>query len=500
MLSKYDEAVQLLRDGTESERLTATFTLAEYDEGIVSLRNAATSDKSHAVRHAAILSLSGAFPDHTELTAIYLSSLKDPHASVRSAAVLALSQATVDDTMVYAAVVGALNDDDKNVRLRALNTLSSGALTAEVFPALFGQLSHATGDEVNLVLATIRTLVVDKNLLPDDPSALIDLVMDYESRLEKPALNLWLAAETLSYIPDVVVVPALLRVVDYDPQLNLNDTHSVSVRALRSFKRLGEALDHKLLAGALAEPLMHGEPRTRISAAAALGMIGGDAAYVKLRPQMDAETNAEVREVINAMTRLVAPPNPLYPDEPQPPLAVESTLFSLPKVTKVARVRWEDVAGRVETPYQYTLRLLKLECLQQQELDGDEVFITIGDRIIWQSERLRLTMVAELRRPEQFNVYDFERGMLHGIKGWVRDVVYTPSDFELTNLGDSLTLQLWESDGIFKGGDDMLGQVVVSPLAARSKTNTVVTFSDKDARYRLTYRVTEARDAVFEIG
>ena len=44
----------------------------------------------------------------------------------------------------------------------------------------------------------------------------------------------------------------------------------------------------------------------------------------------------------------------------------------------------------------------------------------------------------------------------------------------------------------------MLGQVVISPLAARSKTNTVVTFSDKDARYRLTYRVNEESDSVFE--
>ncbi len=498
MPTKFDEAVQLLRDGTESERLAATLTLAEDAEGISSLRQAAKNDKSPAVRHAAILALSGAFPKRADLTETYLSLLKDKHASVRSAAVLALSSVAAANTMVHAAVVGALNDEDKNVRLRALNALSTGAVETNVFPALFGQLARATGDEVNLVLATIRALVVDHGLLPEDPSPLINLVLHYEERLENPALNLWLAAETLSYIPDVAVVPAMVRVVDYEPQLDLNNTQSVSVRTLRSFRRVSDNLDDKTVATALSEPLMHGEPRTRISAAAALGMLGGDAAYVKLRPQMEAETNAEVREVINAMTRLVAPPNPLNPDERQPPLAVASNLFSLPKVTKVARVRWEDVAGRAETPYRYTLRLLKLECLQQQEFDGDEVFLTIGDRIVWQSERLRLTMVAELRRKEQFNMYDFEQALLHGVNGWVRDMVYTPADFKLRHLDEALTLQLWESDGIFKGGDDMLGQVVVSPLAARAKTNTVVTFSDKDARYRLTYRVVEEGDPIFE--
>lgn len=498
MPTKFDEAVRLLQDGTESERMAATFTLAEDPSGLTPLRHAARGDRSPAVRHAAILALSGAYPNRPDLVDTYLALLKDREASVRSAAVLALAAASTHDKMVQAAVVGALNDDDKNVRLRALNALGNGAAGVDVFPALFGQLDRATGDEVNLVLATIRALVVDHGVLPADPTPLIALVLHYEDRLENPLLNLWLAAETLSYIPDVAVVPAMIRVVDYDPQLDLNDTQSVSVRTLRGFRRVADNLDAREVANALAEPLMHGAPRTRISAAAALGMLGGDAAYVKLRPQMDAETDAEVREVINAMTRLVAPPNPLKPDERQPPLAVSSRLFSLPKVTRVARVRWEDVAGNPEAPYRYTLRLLKLECLQQQEMDGDEIFMTIGDRIVWQSERLRLTMVAELRRKEQFNMYDFERAMLHGVGGWVRDVVYAPSDFELRHLNEALTLQLWESDGIFKGGDDMLGQVVVSPLAARARTNTVVTFSDKDARYRLTYRVLEESDPVFE--
>jgi HEAT repeat protein len=497
MASKFDEAVQLLQYGTESERLAAIFTLAEGTDGINPLRQAAKADKSPAVRHAAILALSGAFPEHTALIETYLALLQDTEATVRSAAVLALGNTKAND-LVYAAVLGALNDENKNVRLRALNALKHGTMSENVFPALLGQLSRAEGDEVNLVLATIRALVIDRGLLPDDPTPLIDLVLHYKERLQNPAMNLWLAAETLSYIPDTAVIPALIRVVDYDPQLNLNATQSISVRTLRSFKHLSAGLTEREIATALADSLMHGEPRTRISAAAALGMLGGDAAYVKLRPQMEVETNPEVREVINAMTRLVAPPNPLHPGESLPPMAVSSSMFSLPNATRVARVRWEDMAGNPEAPFQYTLRLLKLECLQQQELDGDEVFITIGDHIIWQSERLHLTMVAELRRGEQFNMYDFKRAMLHGVNGWVRDVVYTPADFELRNLDEALTLQLWESDGVFKGGDDMLGQVVISPLAAQSKTNTVVTFSDNDARYRLTYRVSEEGDAALE--
>ncbi|MEM6281518.1 MAG: hypothetical protein AAF787_04935 [Chloroflexota bacterium] len=138
----------------------------------------------------------------------------------------------------------------------------------------------------------------------------------------------------------------------------------------------------------------------------------------------------------------------------------------------------------------YALEIMALECLKNQELDGDEIVIKLNDKIMFHWEDTGYRWAAELKLEDWTNYYNFRENKLRTMNGDVQPEAYKDFGFVLANLTGPTVIELIESDerNLFRGGDDELGRLTVDESSA-ANTAQQYDFTDEGAHYRLTYAV-----------
>lgn len=127
----------------------------------------------------------------------------------------------------------------------------------------------------------------------------------------------------------------------------------------------------------------------------------------------------------------------------------------------------------------YTLRLLSLECMQAQELDGDETYLMLDGRQVWSAGDYKMS--STLTTADRCSVVDFAAGRVLTRSGWI-DVEQAALVFP--GLAGEVLLQLWDSDALTT--DDLLGEAPISETDI-GRGEISVLFTRDGGRYRLTY-------------
>ena len=135
-------------------------------------------------------------------------------------------------------------------------------------------------------------------------------------------------------------------------------------------------------------------------------------------------------------------------------------------------------------PSGYRLTLMKLECLASQEIDGDELYITLNGRTIWRAHPDKASHLRD--RERRISAFDFANGRKLAPEGWRLMTPYNPSTFVLKNLSGESLLQIWDADALNR--DDLLGETPIS-AADVGRGSIAVVFQRDGGHYRLTYRV-----------
>ncbi|MEL6149415.1 MAG: hypothetical protein AAFV33_09305 [Chloroflexota bacterium] len=138
----------------------------------------------------------------------------------------------------------------------------------------------------------------------------------------------------------------------------------------------------------------------------------------------------------------------------------------------------------------YALEIMALECLKNQELDGDEIVIRLNDKIMFHWEDTGYRWAAELKLEDWTNYYNFRENKLRTMNGDVQPDAYKDFGFVLANLTGPTVIELIESDegNLFRGEDDELGRLTVDESSA-ANTAQQYDFTGEGAHYRLTYAV-----------
>jgi hypothetical protein len=132
----------------------------------------------------------------------------------------------------------------------------------------------------------------------------------------------------------------------------------------------------------------------------------------------------------------------------------------------------------------YTLRLLTLECIQAQEIDGDEAYLTMNGRKVWSVGRDRMSQ--DLSHAHRCSEVDFAGGRKLTHEGWITMSPFDPGEFIFGGLSGTMVVQLWDDDRLTR--DDLLGETPISE-ADIGHGHISVLFTRDGARYRLTYQV-----------
>jgi hypothetical protein len=132
----------------------------------------------------------------------------------------------------------------------------------------------------------------------------------------------------------------------------------------------------------------------------------------------------------------------------------------------------------------YTFRLLRLECTQSQEIGGDEAYLTLDGRKIWEAGRDKMS--HDLSHAHRCSEVDFEKGRLLTHEGWVGMAAFDPSAYAFSGLSGTKVVQLWDADLLTS--DDLLGETPISE-ADIGHGHISVLFTRDGAHYRLTYQV-----------
>src|SRR5262252_3516464 len=101
----------------------------------------------------------------------------------------------------------------------------------------------------------------------------------------------------------------------------------------------------------------------------------------------------------------------------------------------------------------YTVRLVGLDCLTAEEIDGDEVYIMLNDAKIWQAHPDKMSHALD--HPHQVSQYDFVQGRKLTREGWVAIPLFNPDQFVFKNEKGTVKIQLWDADVLTR--DDLLG-------------------------------------------
>lgn len=134
----------------------------------------------------------------------------------------------------------------------------------------------------------------------------------------------------------------------------------------------------------------------------------------------------------------------------------------------------------------FTLRLMLLECLEAQELNGDEVYIKLNGETIWTWQTTHERLHHDLERPHMFDKIDFAGARKHGKDGWQPAPEIDPNAYIFTDLTGEATLEVWDADVLTS--DDLFGRKPVRALDGGHGDISVV-FRRDGGHYRVTYQV-----------
>ncbi|MCC6615382.1 MAG: hypothetical protein IT320_18040 [Anaerolineae bacterium] len=134
----------------------------------------------------------------------------------------------------------------------------------------------------------------------------------------------------------------------------------------------------------------------------------------------------------------------------------------------------------------FTLKLVLLECFQAQELNGDEIYIKLNDRVIWTWKTAHVRFSHDTSHPHTIDKLDFVQGRKHEASGWVSAGI-DPEAFVFTDMNGGALLEVWDADSFTR--DDLIGRAPVSASDGGHGAISVVMQGD-GAYYRLTYEVT----------
>ncbi|MDX2162427.1 MAG: hypothetical protein SF162_13955 [bacterium] len=132
----------------------------------------------------------------------------------------------------------------------------------------------------------------------------------------------------------------------------------------------------------------------------------------------------------------------------------------------------------------YTLHIVQVECIEAQETDGDELYITLDDRMIWQARPFTLHHHPSTDR--QLKAVHFAGSRRLTRDGWISETDTPVQQLVIPDLSGTHTLRLWDHDVLTS--DDLLGENPVALTDAGRGTIQVV-FTRDGARYHLSYRV-----------
>ncbi len=138
----------------------------------------------------------------------------------------------------------------------------------------------------------------------------------------------------------------------------------------------------------------------------------------------------------------------------------------------------------------YALEIVALECLKNQEVDGDEIVIKLNDKVMFHWEDTGYRWASELKLEDWTNFYNFRTNKMRTQAGEVDVPAYADYGFVLRGLEGTTQISLWESDegNVFRGEDDQLGVLSVDESQAAEEYQTH-DFTGEGAHYRLTYVV-----------
>ncbi|MBZ0301468.1 MAG: WD40 repeat domain-containing protein, partial [Anaerolineae bacterium] len=139
-------------------------------------------------------------------------------------------------------------------------------------------------------------------------------------------------------------------------------------------------------------------------------------------------------------------------------------------------------------PAAYRLRLIELTCLRGQERDGDEVYLKLDGRTIWDVQKFGRRMSHHTLGGKFCTEFNFRDCTYDTPQGRAVADPYRPDHFILSNLTEPAALQLWEADSFLRGGDDLLGEVVLDASAAQWD-EVEWDFDRVGAHYRLRFAV-----------
>ena len=132
----------------------------------------------------------------------------------------------------------------------------------------------------------------------------------------------------------------------------------------------------------------------------------------------------------------------------------------------------------------YTIKLVALECFKPEETDGDEIYIKLNGKKVW--EATPDVISAQFDSSDTVSQYDFAGGRKLTRLGWFPLTSYNPEAFVFKDQSGDTVLQLWEADTLTS--DDLLGQTPINASQASGGDISVV-FQRLGANYRLTYKV-----------
>lgn len=132
----------------------------------------------------------------------------------------------------------------------------------------------------------------------------------------------------------------------------------------------------------------------------------------------------------------------------------------------------------------YTIRLLRLECLQAQESSGDEIYFTLNDAVIWRAEPDKLHHVPDAQHCT--SAIDFMGGRKLMSDGWQLLTPFDPKPFVIKGRTGRSLLQIWDADTFTP--DDLLGTTPIDETQSTGGQISVI-FRRDGAHYRLTYQV-----------
>lgn len=138
----------------------------------------------------------------------------------------------------------------------------------------------------------------------------------------------------------------------------------------------------------------------------------------------------------------------------------------------------------------YAMEIIALECLKNQELDGDEIVLKLNGKVVFHWEDTDYRWAAELKLEDWTNFYNFRTNQMRTKAGVISVPAYADYGFVLRGLTEPTVIDLIESDegNLFRGEDDELGRLVVDETNAAAEAQTH-DFTGEGAHYRLTYAV-----------